>query len=262
MQTKQVEIIEYRVYEETIPDLLKKLSIEDRMNHSSRIVIKPNLLDSAPAPCTTDIRLVEEVIKYIRKSCDIEIVLIEGSGGCSTQEAFEFLGYSNLEKKYGIKLIDTDNTELIRLADPSALVYKEIFLPKIVFDSFFISLPTLKDHLITKVTLSIKNLIGLLPKKYYGGYWHYNRSDVHRVGVDKAIIDLYGYINIDLALIDGSIGQQHSHLPGGKSFNPPKNRIIAGCDCLEVDKIGAELLGHDWRSVAHLKSIHNLKGGK
>jgi uncharacterized protein (DUF362 family) len=262
MQTKPIEIIEYKEYVQTVPVLLHQLGMEDRIKGHTKIVIKPNLLDNAPAPCTTDKTLVEEVIKYIREATDLEIVLIEGSGGCKTKEAFEHLGYNSLEKKYGIKLVDTDHAELVKLKNSNALAYKEVYLPEVIFDSFFISIAPLKDHLITKVTLSIKNLIGLLPKKYYGGYWHYNRSDVHRVGVDKAIIDLYGYVHIDLAIIDGSIGQQHSHLPGGRSFNPPKNKIIAGYDCLEADKKGAELLGHDWQSVTHLKCIDGLKGGK
>ncbi|MBC7334299.1 MAG: DUF362 domain-containing protein, partial [Actinobacteria bacterium] len=93
---------------------------------------------------------------------------------------------------------------------------------------------------------------GLLPKKYYGGYLTYNRSDVHRVGVNKAIVDLNRYVRIDICIIDGRIGQMGSHLPGGKICNPPKNVIIAGYDCLEVDKVGAEVLGYDWHSIEHI----------
>ena len=113
----------------------------------------------------------------------------------------------------------------------------------------------LKDHLITTVTLGLKNMIGLLHKKHYGNYWSYNRSDVHRVGVDEAIADLNDYIDIDLTIIDGRLGQEGSHLSGGRECLPAKSVVIGGYDVLEVDKTGAKILGHDWRDVRHLKMI-------
>lgn len=70
--------------------------------------------------------------------------------------------------------------------------------------------------------------------------------------MDKAIFDLNNYIKIDLAIIDGRIGQHGSHLRGGKQFVPGKNLIIAGYDALEVDRKGAEILGHQWQDIEHL----------
>jgi uncharacterized protein (DUF362 family) len=145
-----------------------------------------------------------------------------------------------------------DECELTRLTNSDAMVYREIYLPSDIFNGFFISVPCLKDHAITTVTLGLKNMIGLLPKKYYGGYWSYNRSDVHRVGVDKAIADINTYVKINMTIIDGRIGQAGSHLTNGRSFFPPKNMIIAGYNCLEVDKMGAELLGHNWKKINHI----------
>jgi len=169
------------------------------------------------------------------------------------------LGYNKLAKKYNIKIIDVDNCKLVKLTNENALAYREIYLPEAVFDCCFISVPCLKDHSITTVTLGLKNLIGLLPKKYYGGYWSYNRSDVHRVGLNNAIVDLNNYININLTVIDGRIGQYGSHLSGGRQFMPGKNLIIAGYNILEVDKKGTEILGHGWQDVKHLNLYDRYK---
>jgi hypothetical protein len=35
--------------------------------------------------------------------------------------------------------------------------------------------------------------------------------------------------------------------------------LIGGYDALEVDKSGAEVLGHDWSDVRHLKIIDGIK---
>jgi len=258
-----VVIEEFVSYEITIYKVLNLLDFGktlENLEESKKIIIKPNLLEIAPPPCTTDVRCIESVVKFIREINPVrEVVIIEGSGGCETEEAFKLLDYTELEKKYAVKLIDVDNTELLKVSDLNASIYKEIYLPSVLFNGFIISIPVLKDHMMTEVTLGMKNLIGLLPKKYYGGYWSYNRSDVHRVGVNNAIFDLNLYIKISLNIIDGTIGQSGSHLPGGRRKNPPVNKIIAGYDALEVDKIGAELLGHKYQDIKHLMMISNFK---
>jgi uncharacterized protein (DUF362 family) len=241
-------------YELSVNLVLDELNFFDKLEKINKIIIKPNLLEIAPPPCTTDVKCIEAIIKYIFKyNKDIEISVIEGSGGCNTKDAFKALGYMQLEKDYGTELVDVDNCNLKKLQNKNAVAYKEIFLPEIIFDGFFISAPCLKEHSITTVTLGLKNLIGLLPKQYYGGYWNYNRSDVHRVGVNDAIFDLNNYVNVGMTVIDGRIGQKGSHLPGGRKCIPCKNIIAAGYDAVEVDKKGAEILGHNWQDIKHLK---------
>jgi len=251
-----MEIINFTGYYYTIDKLLNKLSFEKRIKNNDKVIIKPNLLEDVPPPCTTDVRCVEAVVSYLleRKS-NLKISVLEGSGGCDTWKAFNVLGYNQVAKKYDIKLIDVDECRLVKLKNQDALAYKEIYLPEEVFSSFFISMPTLKVHSMTTVTLGLKNLIGLLPKKYYGRYLSYNRSDVHRVGVNKAIYDLNNYVSIDMTIIDGRVGQQGSHTRWGKRCNPPKNVIIGGYDALEVDIQGARILGYDWERIKHLKVL-------
>ena len=249
-------IKEIKDYSSSVNGLLEELDFGDKLDGIGRIIIKPNLLQDSPPPCTTNVDCVEAIIKYIKTRNDrIPVTILEGSGGCDTSKAFQTLGYGELAENYGVALMDVDHSPLVKLKNKSARVYKEIYLPEIIFDSYLISVPVLKDHLITTVTLGLKNMIGLLHKKHYGNYWSYNRSDVHRVGVDEAIADLNDYIDIGLTIIDGRLGQEGSHLSGGRECLPAKSVVIGGYDVLEVDKTGAKILGHDWRDVRHLKMI-------
>lgn len=249
-----------RDYYSSVEKLLDKLSFEKKIENLNKIILKPNLLEDAPPPCTTDKDCVKAIINYIlKRKSSIKLVILEGSGGCDTIKAYNALGYSGLAKNYDIELLDVDNCKYRKATNPDALVYKEIYLPEILFEDYFlISIPALKAHSITQVTLGMKNLIGLLPKKYYGNYWSYNRSDVHRVGVHDAIIDLNTYIKIDLTVIDGRIGQSETHLRGGKHCNPNKNILVGGYDVLEVDKKAAEILGYNWKNIKHLKNFKLL----
>ena len=260
MVRNRVKEVEFTDYETSIGELLDGLDLGSALSGKEKIIIKPNLLDLAPHPCTTDPDCVEAIIKYIRKSCaGSRILVIEGSGGCSTKEAFRTLGYYDMGNRNNIEVIDVDDCRTVKLADEHAIAYKEINLPEIIFDSFIISVPCLKDHLISTITIGMKNLVGLLPEKFYGKYWSYRRSDVHRVGVNNAIVDLNNYISVDLTIVDGRIGQFGSHIIGGRHCSPPKNILFGGYDVLEVDKRGAEILGHDWTAVKHLKLYEENK---
>ena len=206
-----VIVREFSDYSSTVFSILDELGFAEKLDDINRIIIKPNLLQDAPPPCTTDVGCVEAIIKFIREnSQNKQIMVLEGSGGCATGIAFKKLGYDKMAAEYGIKLQDVDKTEIIRLEDPKALVYKEIYLPAVLFGGYIISVPSLKDHSIAGVTLSLKNLVGLLPDRHYGGYWSYKRSDVHRVGIGRAVADLNKYVKIDMSVIDGRLGQQGS----------------------------------------------------
>ncbi len=255
--------VDFKGYRRSVNELLGLLDWEQELKNIEKIILKPNLLEDAPPPCTTHMDCLAAIIEFIlSRETAIEIVVLEGSGGCETQIAYDRLGYSSMAKKYGVKLLDVDRCPLLRSKNDDAMVYKEIFLPGILSeDHYFISVPALKAHSITKVTLSYKNLIGLLPKKYYGGYLSYNRSDVHRVGVDEAIYDLSKYIDIHLAVIDGRIGQVGSHLKGGMRCMPPKNVILGSYDALDADLEGCRILGVDPEKVSHLKMIGQNRAG-
>jgi len=257
---EKVIVSEFKDYHSTVFNVLGELGFAGRLKNRKKIIIKPNLLQDTPPPCTTDVHCIEAITRFIQENNpDTKIMILEGSGGCSTKKAFRVLGYEALAEAYNLELLDVDDADTVLLKNPDALAYREIYLPKILFESYIISVPCLKDHSITGITLSFKNLIGLLPEKYYGKYWSYNRSDVHRVGVDKAILDLSNYINIDLCIIDGRIGQQGSHLAGGRHCNPYKNVILGGYDALEVDRKGAEIMGHKWQDIKHLRMIAEKK---
>ncbi len=251
-----VHSVEYNGYQSSIDSLLDLLLFDKLLISikKSIIILKPNLLDAVPHPCTTDPGCIRAIINYINRfKKNITIIVLEGAGSCNTGIAYKTLGYYDLESIGNVKLMDVDKCELVRLENKGALVYKEIYLPSIIFEGFFVSVPTLKDHLLTSVTLGMKNLVGLLPEKYYGGYWSYKRSDVHRVGINNAIVDLNSYVKIDMTVIDGRIGQFGSHLPGGRHCKPEKGVIIGGYDALETDRYAAKVLGHDINSIKHLK---------
>ncbi|MCP4623045.1 MAG: DUF362 domain-containing protein, partial [bacterium] len=205
-------------------------------------------------PVTTDAGMVAAVANYCRRVTRATLLVVEGSGEGDTHQNYRHLGYQRIPVD---ELIDLDREEIVEYSNPRAERFPKIWLPKLVTTGFLISIPVLKDHSISTVTLSLKNMIGILPADRYGGYWTFNKSMVHNGDLDKAIMDLALYRPPDLALIDGRIGMKDSHL-NGTACSPEKNVLIGGRNPWQVDKEGAQVLGHQWQDIGHLTATREL----
>jgi uncharacterized protein (DUF362 family) len=250
----KISEVKFKNYTESVKEALDLIGASSIIAQQNKIIIKPNLVTDKPPPCTTDVRCVEAIVKYCKiYSPNANIIIAEGSGGCNTNLAFSSLGYMELAQRYNLKLIDVDSEkEIITLENPKAKVLKKLHIPKVLTSGFLISVPVLKDHSLQKTTLSLKNLIGFMPAKYYAGFWSYKKSQVHNMDTDRAIVDLNLYFNIRLCVIDGVIGQKGCHLSGRRCF-PPKNVILAGFDPVAVDITGSKILGWNWEDITYLK---------
>ncbi|MBU4293840.1 MAG: hypothetical protein KJ770_07305 [Actinobacteria bacterium] len=58
-------VSEFCDYDSSISSVLDKLNFIDKLEQINKIIIKPNLLEIAPPPCTTDVKCIEAIIKYI-----------------------------------------------------------------------------------------------------------------------------------------------------------------------------------------------------
>jgi len=110
-----VEVIDLKNYHKSVNRLLDRLDFSQTLKGVNKVLIKPNLLEDVPPPCTTHKDCVAAIIEYIR-NCKpgVEVAVIEGSGGCDTQKAFRVLGYEHLAEEYGIRLIDVDRCKLVK----------------------------------------------------------------------------------------------------------------------------------------------------
>lgn len=244
--------------------LLDKLNVKKHLKNITKIIVKPNLVSCSAPPVTTDVRLVEAICRYCLQYSSAEIIVAEGSAGCDATLPFQELGFNQRIKPLGVKLIDLDaEQDIIRLANSKMPLFKEVYLPKIAIDGFLISAAVLKDHTFCTATLSLKNLIGLLPAKHYKGWWRFRKSKAHRHNIHQAAADVATYRPVNLAVIDGAIGLKKGHLFGGKPCNPPKKVLIGSFDPLAADIEGARALGHDPWEVKHLRCYYNnLKIGE
>lgn len=248
-----VATVEFLSYQESVAKALDLINADRILAQTSAVLIKPNLVNASPHPVTTPASCCEAIIAYVKTCSKAKIVVAEGTGDASleTQEVFELLGYTQLASRTGISLVDLNTEPLQKLEDHRCPYFPEIYLPKIAFTHFIISVPVLKAHSLASITGTLKNMMGFAPPKYYAsGYRNWKKAMFHG-DVQQAIIDLNRYRTPDLSVMDASVGLPDFHL-GGRHCSPPVGKIIAGFDPQMLDREAAKLLGLNWMKIPHL----------
>jgi len=131
--------------------------------------------------------------------------------------------------RWNVGLVDLNDDEYVTVDVPNSFALKKVRISKIALNSAIISVPKLKLHRMTGVTLSLKNLMGVVSPK---GQIHLHLSE--------KIADLVSVVKPKLAVIDGIVGGEGWETAG----KPVKmDLIIAGLDPVAVDTVGAEVMG-------------------
>lgn len=240
-----------------IPKAAQSVTMKLLRNHTpaTEVIIKPNIVEPLQPPVTTEVQVVEGIIWALKEWGINDIIVAEGSGTGDTMDNFKKLGYDSL----GVTLVDLDKEDTLTLPIPGYRVWSEVHLPKMLMERFIISVPVLKEHSLCGVTISLKNMVGILPAKYYSGYWTYKKSLIHKENPDGCIADILSVLSPDWAIVDATSGMKGSHIRG-MPMRPPLNLVYASADPLEADIYGCELLGRDWREIGYMRMIAEDRG--
>jgi len=257
---KNMAVEKFAGYKATLGACLDRISAGSVLKRRKLIIIKPNLVNTSPFPVTTSPDMISALVKYIRKHSKARLIIAEGCGDAhlDTDQVFHRLGFLDLAAEHGLELVDLNQELLTMLRNPQCTVLPRIYMPRIALKGFLISVPVLKMHSLAGVTLAMKNMLGLAPPKYYqqGGSW--KKSFFHGQ-MHKSIFELNLYRKPDLSIIDATVGMAEYHL-GGRTCDPPVNKIVAGFDPVRVDAYGAELLGFPWQDIPHIRMAHGVLG--
>ena len=216
-----------------------------------KILIKPNLLDYVdPHPVTTSPQVIGAVVELMRTLGAEEIVVGEGSAfrrdlGSVAEES----GLTTILEKQKVPLID------LNYDDPRPLLARgswfldidQIWFPYHVRNAdLIISLPKLKTHHWTGVSLSMKNLFGTVPGSRYG----WPKNFLHFNTIPLSILGVYQTIPKTISIVDGIIGMEGD----GPLFGTPVEHglLAMGQDPVAVDSICANLMGFNSEQIDYL----------
>jgi len=131
----------------------------------------------------------------------------------------------------------------------------ELYLPKTALGvDFLVSMPKLKTHHWAGVTLSLKNMFGIVPGACYG----WPKNVLHWAGIDRAILDINAAIRPDFAMVDGIVGMEGN----GPIQGTPKASgvLVFGSDPVAVDATCCRIMGLIPERVKYLAQAGTLLG--
>jgi uncharacterized protein (DUF362 family) len=241
--------------------LLDAAGLSSELEGREQVLIKPNLVGTHKPPITTPFILVEAIADYIlEKAPGTKVLVGDGTGSLEydTWRCFEALGYLNRAGKKDFHLVDLNTEELVRLEKAGLARWSEFFIPKVVMESYLISVPVLKAHTLSDVTLTMKNMIGVAPPSHYQQGGHWKKSSFHTM-MHESIFDLNMYRTPDFTVLDATAGMKEAHL-WGPTMSPAPGLLVAGYDPVATDAYGADLLGKDYNQIRHIRMADGLLG--
>ena len=234
-------------------EAMKSVNIESARGKS--VLIKPNAgrVSTPGAGVTTDPRVVAAVIDAF-KSHGAEVAVGESPiTGVEVMEALEVSGIAAVARERKCPLLDMDKNGFDETVLPWGKAVSKIKVCSDVFrHDIIVSVPVMKVHMHTGVTLSVKNMKGCL--------WKRSKVDLHMLpplpdtedkSLDTAIADMSGVLRPHLAVIDGTVGMEGL----GPSAGTPRELgvVVVGSDPFAADAVACSLMGKDAAGIPHLR---------
>ncbi|MBN2282262.1 MAG: DUF362 domain-containing protein [Deltaproteobacteria bacterium] len=224
------------------------------LKSSGDVYLKVNTVDLKPYSFT-DPEVVREVIRYFQRQGARDIYVIENCTQSNfTRLVFTGTGMSRVCRETGAIPVYLDETGVVPIYLEGLQTFNDI--SSFVFErlieeghrNLYVSLPKLKTHSMSQVTLSIKNQFGLIHQQ--------SRIADHNFRLHRKFADIYRVIRPDFVVIDGLIATNHGHYIAEKNTSEcvvPMNCLIGGRDPLSVDIVAAAFLGFAIDDVEHLR---------
>ena len=221
----------------------------------TRVLLKPNAGRVAPpgSGVTTHPDVVAAAIDAFREG-GAEVAVGESPiAGVSVEEAFQVTGMAAVAHERHCPLIDMDRRSFVERSLPDGEVLRCLQVcPEALEYDVIVSIPVMKMHMHTGVTLSVKNMKGCL--------WRRSKVQLHMLppiegsdekSLDVAIADMSSVLRPDLAIIDGTVGMEG--LGPGAGQAKALDVVVLSADAYAADAVACRLMGTRAEDVPHLR---------
>lgn len=257
----RVAIVSAVRYSEDLADSLQRVLRMFGLNlRGKSVLLKPNLVEYIDGvEVNTNPILVGATAEAFRNLGARSVVIAEGPG--HQRDTYLVLAESGLEaqlRRQKLSFVDLNRDELVKVATRANFTgLDHLWLPRTVLESdFVVSMPKVKTHHWAGLTLSMKNMFGIVPGTKYG----WPKNVLHWKGIHRSILDICATAPIQFVVADGVVAMEgngplhgtHRHL----------GKIVLANDPVAADFVCAQLMGLNPSLVWHLdRASHFLGNG-
>jgi len=230
-----------------------KLPIKDKT-----VLLKPNLVGLDPLGITNTHPSVIAATREAFLHLGASQVLI-GDGPAMDRDTEAVLESVRLREFAGPLAqtfvdLNIDDVEKVPLSTRASRL-KELYFPKTALGvDFLVSMPKLKTHHWAGVTLSLKNMFGVVPGSCYG----WPKNVLHWAGIDRSVLDINATVRPDFAIADGIVGMEGNGPVQGTRKDC--GVLVLGNDPVAVDATCCRIMGFNPFKVKYLAQAGTLLG--
>jgi uncharacterized protein (DUF362 family) len=221
------------------------------VKRGDKVLIKINVCGGVPElrGTFTSKEVAGTVVELVREAggepmlCDADMVWTKFWPNAKAE------GWIEWAKQNNVKIVNLSETKIVYFDfGTESNMPKERVSKEIIDADVIISIPAMKTHLMTGVTLGMKNMYGTFPE--------IDKARYHMIGIDEVIYWVNYAFTPNLTIIDGSIG--------GETVGPLScdsvdfHTIIASNNVVIADSIAAQLMGFSdpIQEIDHIRIGH------
>jgi len=243
--------------------------VPEKVRRASKILIKPNYvganskpsreavkrhrgrLVSCAEPCVT--RAVVAAVRAANPRAEILIAEgVDARAPVAADDVFTWMDAPRLVDEFGVRLLNANDAPVVPVPVPGGgLIHRAVHLNRALADvDAVVSVAKLKAHGTAGVTMTVKNMFGILPRQHYGST-HRNFMHTNYFRLMRIVVDIATTLKPDLGVVDGLVGSDF-----GMDHEPREmNVLLAGHDTVPADAVGAAAMaavaGAEHQGAAH-----------
>lgn len=249
----RVAILAAESYSEDLEQILSRgLDLFHLDIRGKSVLIKPNLVDYIPGNhINTHPLLVSAAVECFRRLGAKKVLVGEGPGHQrDTELVLIESGFAEQLHQQRITFIDLNRDELIErplLASYTGM--KSLWLPRTILETdFVVSMPKVKTHHWSGISLSMKNMFGVVPGAKYG----WPKNILHWKGIQESILDICATVPVHFVIADAIMAMEGNGPLNGRARR--FNKIVLAEDPVAADATCARLMGLDPNKVVHIRA--------
>lgn len=225
---------------------LQFVNWEKYIHKNSTVFVKPNFtFPHYKEGITTSPQLIKSLLEIIRERTS-SVILGESNGGShsfTAEEAFKGHGMYKICQEVGVRLVNLSNLPWKYIESKIQCKTVKVQLPRLLLEKIdcFISVPVLKVHVVTGVSLSMKNSWGCYPD---------TMRCLHHQNLSHKLTLIAKLLKPKIVLVDGIYALDKHGPMYGEAVKT--SLILTANNPVVADTLGAMILGIPLQKAKHI----------
>jgi uncharacterized protein (DUF362 family) len=222
--------------------------IERFVKPGADVIVKPNICTAYHGPeyaTTTNPQVVAAIVSLCLGAGAKRVRVMDYPFGGSPQSAYAVSGIEDAVKAAGGQMEVMSSMRYREVAIPEGRALKKTKVYGDILDAdTVIDVPIAKDHGSATLTLSMKNLMGVVQ----------NRNGMHAQGLHQSIADLCTIVRPQLSVVDATRILLRNGPTGGNLADVKQtDTVIASADMVAADSYAATLFGMSGKDIDYIR---------